>query len=96
MSADFYSFFISKNVKFEEVIIELQQHNSGSGYGYFKWYNTSTYEKCDKLVRHRRRLTKRIRELEAKVEETSPKEKMMKMLLLVAFVYIVQKFLWKD
>ena len=48
-------------------------------------------------MRHTRRLAKRLRELEAKLEETRRKEKMMKLLLFAAFVvFIVQNLLSKD
>nr|XP_027072181.1 uncharacterized protein LOC113696989 [Coffea arabica] len=73
------------------------EHNGGGGCVYFKWYDTNSCERCDKLVRHTRRLAKRLRELEAKVEETRRKEKMMKLFLFAAFVvFIVQNLLSKD
>ena len=77
-------------------VLHDQHNNGGGGCGYFKWHETSGCERCDKLVRHTRRLTKKVKDLETDVEKRKQKERRMNLMLFMAIVTVIYQWLWKE
>ena len=79
-----------------KMVLHDQHNNGGGSCGYFKWHETSGCERCDELVRHTRRLTKKVKDLETDVEKRKLKERIINLMLFMAIVAVIYQWLWKS